>query len=100
MTFQIDISKGWTEAIIDNNCEFSKFEKIAAVLKNQLNIVFTEQLNDFDTYYWDFTYGDSTLCLHYNIYLGVSIFPKKFKNANQIDNQNVISVMNVLIPLI
>jgi hypothetical protein len=77
MTFQIDTSKGWTEAIIDNDCEISKLEKVAMLLKTKLNIVFTEQLNDFDTYYWDFAYDDSILCLHYNVYSGVSIFPIK-----------------------
>jgi hypothetical protein len=78
MTYQIETSKGWTETIIDSNCEFSKFEKVALILKTKLNIDFIDQLNDFDTYYLDFIYNDSILCLHYNIYLGVSIFPKKF----------------------
>lgn len=65
MTFQTETSKGWTEAIIDNDCEFYKFEKVASLLKTKLNLVFAEQLNDFDTYYWDFVYDNSNLCLHY-----------------------------------
>jgi hypothetical protein len=100
MTFQIDTSKGWTETIIDSDCEFYKFEKIASILKTELNIVFTGQLNDFDTFYWDFTFKSSTLCLYYNIYLGVSIYPKLFQKANQADNDNVIEVANNLIKLL
>ncbi len=100
MTLQIDISKGWTEAIIDNDCEFSKFEKVASVLKAKLNIVFTEQINDLITYYLDFTYSNSNLCLYYNIYLGVSIFPKLFKDAPPMDNENVITVTNKLMSLL
>lgn len=96
MTFQIDTSKGWTETIIDGDCEFYKFEKIATILKTKLNISFTEQLNDFDSFYWDFHYDKSTLCLHYNIYSGVSIFPKYFQNANQADNDNVIKIATTL----
>jgi hypothetical protein len=92
MTFQIDTSKGWTETIIDDDCEFFKYEKVAFVLKTKLNIVFTDRVNDFDTYYWDFIYGDSNLCLHYNNYLGVSIFPKLFKDATNSDNENVIKI--------
>ena len=96
MTFQIDTSKGWTETIIDSECEFFKFEKVADILKTKINIVFTDRINDFDTYYWDFAYGDSNLCLHYNIYLGVSIFPRRFMNATNGDNENVISVTTAL----
>src|SRR5690606_34632404 len=96
MTFQTETSKGWTEAIIDNDCEFYKFEKVASLLKTKLNLVFAEQLNDFDTYYWDFVYDNSNLCLHYNIYLGVSIFPKLFKEAGNVDNENVIKVATAL----
>src|SRR5215831_18671296 len=96
MTFQIDTSKGWTEAIVDNDCDFYKFEKVASILGTKLNIVFTEQLNDFDTYYLDFDYNDSSLCLYYNIYLGVSIFPKSFKNATRNDNENVIAIADAL----
>jgi hypothetical protein len=100
MTFQIDTSKGWTETIIDNDCEFYKFEKVTSILKSKLNVVFTEQLNDFDTYYRDFTYNESALCLLYNIYLGVSILPKHFKDAAQIDNENVIQVTITLTTLL
>lgn len=96
MTFQTDTSKGWTEAIIDNDCEFYKFEKVALLLKTKLNLTFSDQLNGFNTYYWDFFYNDSNLCLHYNIYLGVSIFPKLFKDATDIDNGNVIKVATAL----
>ena len=38
MTFQTETSKGWTEAIIDNDCEFYKFEKVASLLKTKLNL--------------------------------------------------------------
>lgn len=100
MTFQIDTSRGWTETIIDSDCEFYKFKKVALILNTDLNIVFTEQLNGFDSFYWDFPYDNSTLCLHYNIYLGVSIFPKSFQNANQFDNDNVIKIATTLMTLL
>lgn len=96
MTFQIDTSKGWTETIIDNGCEFFKFQKIFSILRDNLNIVFSEQLNDLDSFYLDFLYDNSMLCLHYNIYVGVSIFPKSFQNANQSDNNNVIKIATIL----
>lgn len=100
MNFQIDKSKGWTEAIIDKSCEFSKFEKVALLMKSNLSIVFTQQLKDIDNTYFDFVYNSSTLCLHYNIYLGISIFPTRFQNASKTDNDNVIKVTNALITLL
>ncbi|MGN6421507.1 MAG: hypothetical protein ACTHMC_28595 [Pseudobacter sp.] len=100
MIFQIDTSKGWTEAIIDSDCEFSKFEKIASIIKTNLNITFAEQLMDFDSFYLDFLYDNSMLCLHYNIYTGVSIFPKLFQYANQTDNNNVIKITTTLMTLL
>ena len=96
MTFQVDTSKGWTETIVDSDCEFSKFEKIASILRTNLNIVFTEQLNDLDSFYLDFNYNHSNLCLHYNIYCGVSIFPVSFKDAIKTDNDNVIKITTTL----
>src|SRR5688500_14870417 len=96
MTYQVDASKGWTETIIDSDCDFFKFEKVATILRTKLNIVFGDPLDDFDTYYWDFVYGGSNLCLYYNIYLGVSIFPKLLKNATSNDNENVINVTAAL----
>jgi hypothetical protein len=100
MTFEINISQGWTEAIIDNDCEFSKFTKIASIFRDNLNITFTEHLNDFDSFYFDFNYFNSNLCLHYNVYLGVSIFPKSFKNASQSDNDNVVKIATTLMTLL
>ena len=100
MSFQIDISKGWTETIIDSDCEFYKFKKIALLLKTNLNIAFSEQLNDLDSFFLDFLYDNSMLCLHYNIYLGVSIFPKFFQNANQADNDKVIKITKILMTLL
>lgn len=97
MAFKIDNSKGWTEAVIDDDCEFSKFEKVAVILKSKLNVVFSSQLNDFDSCYWDFEYNSSILFLHYNIYFGVSIFPKRFEDASKIDNENVVTITTALI---
>ena len=100
MTFQIVTSKGWTEAVIDNDCEYSKFEKVALLLKSNLNIVFIKQFNDFDSYYLDFIHNKSNLCLHYNIYIGLSIFPTSTKDATQSENDNVIDITEKLMTLI
>lgn len=94
---EIETEKGWTEAIIDNDCEFNKFYSVADLLSSDFYITFTKKLNDFDTFYWDFEYKSSNLVLHYNIYLGISIFPRALKSATQTDNESVVEISTLLL---
>jgi len=94
----INIEKGWTEVTINSNCEFNDFYAIADVLKKIFNITFNQKLNDFNsTTYYDFEYKGSKLMIHYNIYLGISIFPKALKNVTVNDNDMVIEISTLLI---
>ncbi len=93
---KLETDKGWTEAIIDNDCEFEKFYSVAGVLSNYFNLTFSNRLNDLDTLYWDFEYKGNELVLHYNIYLGISIFPKAFKSATETDNLSVVEISTLL----
>ncbi len=89
---KIDNSEGWTEAIIDENCSIDKFYKIAKILHTTFDVSFTNKISDTDSTYWDFRYKDKELTLHYNIYVGVSIFPKSLTNATSSDNQIVLDL--------
>lgn len=93
---KIETEKGWTEAIIDGDCGFSKFYDVADLLLSEFNLTFSNMLNDFDTLYWDFKYNGNDLVLHYNIYLGVSIFPRAFKSATQKENEAVIEISTLV----
>lgn len=93
---KIETEKGWTEAIIYDDCEFSKVYAIADLLSNDFKITFSNKLNDFDTLYWDFEYKGSNLVLYYNMYLGISISPKAFKSATQTDNESVVEISTLL----
>ncbi|WP_066839545.1 hypothetical protein [Rufibacter ruber] len=84
---KIETEKGWTEVVIDDDCEFEKFYRAADILQNKFNIAFTNKLNDFDSLYWDFIYKEKSLTLFYNIYEGVTVFPKAYKDSTQSDNQ-------------
>ncbi len=96
MKLKFETDKGWTEAIIDDNCEFERFNTVADILANHFNLAFSNKLNDFDTLYWDFEYKGNNLVLHYNIYLGISIFPRAFKSATEKDNSSVIEISTLL----
>jgi hypothetical protein len=93
---QLNIEKGWTEVIIDSNCEFQKFWKTACILEEHLNRNFTTKLSHFDVDYWDFSYKKSNLVLHYNTYLGISIFPQACQDATPADNEATIEIGTLL----
>lgn len=93
---KLETDKGWTESIIDDYCEFEKFYSVADVLSNHFNLTFSNKVNDFDTLYWDFEYKGNELVLHYNVYLGISIFPKALKSATESDNSSVVEITILL----
>ena len=77
---------GCTEAVIAENCGFDKFYKVADLLVERMKISFTNKIDDSDTSYWDFLFRGHKLTLHYNIYDGVSIFPRNWKDAMKKDD--------------
>lgn len=68
---------GGTLAVIDDNCNVSKFYAIAHALAEQLQVIFMNQVDSTDTLEWDFRYKNQCLTLHYNNYEGITIFPQK-----------------------
>ncbi len=89
MEIKIEKNKGYTEAILDDDCGFEKFYRTAGLLESVFQCVFTQKLDDQDSLYWDFEYKESRLTLHYNIYMGISLFPTRFKEASSSDNKDV-----------
>ena len=96
MTLSLRNDYGCTEAVIAENCGFDKFYKVADLLAEQLRIRFTTKVDDSDTSYWDFQYKGHKLTLHYNIYDGVSIFPRNLKGAGRRDNDAVMELAKAL----
>lgn len=92
----IETKKGWTEVIIDDDCLSDKFYKVADLLATKFGLAFSEKLNSLDTIYWDFHHNGSILVLSYNIYEGITIFPREFKNATQADNESVLEIGGLL----
>jgi hypothetical protein len=79
MSYQLQTQMGALEAVIDDNCGLKKFYSIANMLAKELKIKFLSKEDDSATVDWHFKYKGSPLTLHYNIYNGVSIFPKASK---------------------
>ena len=47
-------NKGWSEIIIDSDCEVYKFFKIADVMETKLRIAFGERVKMVEEVYWPF----------------------------------------------
>jgi hypothetical protein len=64
------------------------FQLIADELTEVFNIQWKAKLDGFDQRYWDFEYKAVTLSLHFEHFLGISIFVKKpetnIRNAKKI----------------
>ena len=96
MSLTLRTDFGCTEAIIDDDCGLKRFYEVANILSDDLEIKFTNKEDDFDTLTWDFMFRGHVLTLHYNIYTGISIYPRKFREAPRKDNDAVIEVAKFL----
>ena len=96
MMLRTETNRGWTEAIIDDDCGYETFYKAAAIVQNELGFPFIQQLDDFDTLYYSFDYKASRLFLFYNVYEGVTVFPCAFKEATPQDNTHVREIAQLL----
>ncbi len=81
---KIEKDKGWSEVILDDDCDFSRFYEFADLIdRNWVFLQFTNRLNDFDSVFWDFHFNGSPLTLHYNLYLGLSVFVEHLKRLQR-----------------
>ncbi len=96
MSLTLRTDFGCTEAIIDDDCGLKRFYEVADILSDDLEIKFIHKEDDFDTLTWEFNFKNHFLTLHYNIYTGISIFPKKFREAPRKDNDAVVELAKFL----
>ena len=96
MSLTLRTDFGCTEAVIDDDCGLKRFYEVANILSDDLSISFVSKMDDFDSLMWDFNYKGLALTLHYNIYDGVSIFPRNWKDALRKDNEAVAELATVL----
>ena len=85
-----------TELAINDNCEYAFFYSFADQLAKALATKYTNKLDDYDSLFWDFKYKNTSLILHYNIYLGVSIYHSKGNKASTEENEILYAIKNIL----
>ncbi|MGB4776151.1 MAG: DUF3630 family protein [Daejeonella sp.] len=93
----IRTDQGWTEVVIHEDCDIEVFYEIASILEKEFKILFIKKLNGLDCSYWDFNYEGQQLTLHYNIYMGVSIFPQSCKESSVLNNKKLLKIGELLI---
>jgi hypothetical protein len=96
MSLTLRTDFGCTEAIIDDDCGLKRFYEVANILTDDLEINFLRKEDDFDTLTWEFNFKSHSLTLYYNIYTGISIYPKKFREAPRKDNDAVVELAKFL----
>lgn len=80
---------GFLEAELIGNCDFALFYQLTEMMEKEMGIEFTGKLDDADSIYWDFTINGSSLTVHYNVYLGISLLPAKFASSSAAENKEV-----------
>jgi hypothetical protein len=96
MSLTLRTDFGCTEAVIDDDCGLKRFYEVANILSDDLDVNFNHKTDDFDSLMWDFAFKGHALTLHYNIYTGISIYPRKFREAPRKDNDAVVEVARFL----
>jgi hypothetical protein len=89
--------KGYIAIVLNSNCDWDKFKQIAASLESRLGLCLANKINDLDSAYWDFFFRGSSLTLHYNVYMGVTLFPRALKEASAQDNENTVALGELLL---
>lgn len=79
---------GFKEIIVVESCDFEEFYLYAEKINNHLDIVYTKQIDDFDSLYWQFIFANSIIVLSYDT-LGISIYPQHGNKSTAIDNQRI-----------
>jgi hypothetical protein len=92
MNLNLRTDSGFTEAIVCDDCGFQEFYHVADLLKDELHVRFIDKMDGVETVYWDFKFHGQALTLHYNIYLGISVFPRKLQIAAAKANDAVVEV--------
>lgn len=89
MYYHLKTKHGNTEVVIDDNCGISTFYEIAGTLSSELNIEFLSHADhayNAETLHRDFMYKNQLLTLQYNVFNGVSVFPRHGKSVLQENN--------------
>ena len=80
MSYHFETPMGLLQAVIDDNCGLKKFYSIANLMAKDLKIKFSDKDNDPNIVEWHFKYKGRPLTLQFDVYNGVSIFPKEGKH--------------------
>ena len=80
---------GYTESVIDENCDATEFASLTNFLTKHLKINFLSKLDSGESSYWDFIYNEARLTVHFNLFAGISIFPSSLSQATKSDNEVV-----------
>ncbi len=78
--FEKEDGTSYPQITVSSAASMSLFQKIASAIETGLDGRWTEQLTSPDQCYWDFDSEGEKITLHYEHYLGISVFPAEGEN--------------------
>ena len=78
-----------TEAQLGGDSDYGVFDRIAGAIETKFDVRWLHQADGLDQRYWDFELEGVTLMLHFEHYLGISLFPARGFERNLVANQIV-----------
>jgi hypothetical protein len=77
---------------VSEKCGVEDFYSFAERLSELLCIQYTNKMNHFGNFWWDFYYDGSDMTLSYNTYSGIDISLRKGKKASREENEALYKV--------
>ncbi len=84
------------EIQIRGSCDYSDFYETVRKVE-ALGIHIEEKVNGFDSLYYDFKYEGVLLTLHYNVYLGITLYPRDVNSSSEHDRSIAKKVSKIII---
>lgn len=73
-----------------------RFLHFTKKIEKELNVSFTEKIDDFDSLFWIFEYKSCKMVVSYDVFHGISIYPKNAKMATEEDNLKIYDLKEAL----
>ena len=78
------MTQSYSEILITEQADNSLFERFADRIVIEFKAKIIGKANDLDSIYWDFQIKSEIITLHYQVFLGIYIFPKELGKVSMI----------------
>ena len=80
------MTKSYSEILISNEPDSELFKSISDRLRTEFKAELIDKVEDLDSKYFDFKIKDNVLTLHFQNFIGITLFPKELNNSTEKTN--------------